>query len=94
MMTLEAIRDVLRENLMESEDALTKAAAEILKMHEAEVNSAVLEQGVQYEKGKAAGRKYEMECERLLKWAADDFQKHGISNDNWYAEYEELLRHD
>lgn len=30
----------------------------------------------------------------LLDWAASDFAKHGVSNDNWYGEYESFRDHD
>lgn len=28
------------------------------------------------------------EAEKLLRWASEEFEKRGISADNWYAEYE------
>ena len=34
------------------------------------------------------------EALRLLKWAADDFYNHGISNDNWRGEYQNFLYYD
>lgn len=34
------------------------------------------------------------ERDRLLRWAASDFEKHGINNDNWYADYEALAAAD
>lgn len=34
------------------------------------------------------------EAAKLLEWAAGDFDKHKISNDNWYGEYEIFRDHD
>ncbi len=34
------------------------------------------------------------EAERLLKWAADEFEKRGISADNWYADYQLWIEYD
>lgn len=34
------------------------------------------------------------EALRLLDWAAKDFEKNKISNDNWYAEYQDFLHYD
>jgi len=32
------------------------------------------------------------ELRGLLKWAAQEFEKHNVSADNWYAEYEQYER--
>ena len=34
------------------------------------------------------------EAVRLLKWAAEDFEKYGISNDKWYGDYEIFVHYD